>query len=395
MAIRERLSGNEAVAYAIKQINPDVMPAFPITPSTEIPQYVATYIANGEIDTEFIHVESEHSAMSATIGASAAGARALTATSSCGMALMWEELYVAASDRLPIVLALVNRALTGPININADHSDSMGARDTGWIQIYAESNQEVYDNFLQAYPIAEHEAVHLPVMICQDGFITSHGVENILLAEDDRVKEFVGEYCPAHYLLNEKEPMALGPYAVSNYYMETKRGQREAMENARQVILEVAERFEKMTGRKYGFFEEYRMEDAEYVIVIIGSAAGTCRAAVDRIREVSGKKAGLLKIRVFRPFPEKELAEALKDKKAVAVLDRSEMFSATGGPLGTEVRSALYGVKSQAEVVNYFYGLGGRDITVEDFEEVYVKLEELAQTRVVKDMYAYIGLREK
>ena len=395
MAIRERLSGNEAVAYAIRQINPDVMPAFPITPSTEIPQYVANYIANGKVDTEFIHVESEHSAMSAAIGAYAAGARAVTATSSCGMALMWEELYVAASDRLPIVLALVNRALSGPININADHSDSMGARDTGWIQIYAESNQEVYDNFLQAYPIAEHEAVHLPVMICQDGFITSHGVENILLAEDDRVKEFVGEYCPAHYLLNEKEPMALGPYAVSNYYMETKRGQREAMENARQVILEVAERFEKMTGRKYGFFEEYWMEDAEYVIVIIGSAAGTCRAAVDRIREVSGKKAGLLKIRVFRPFPEKELAEALKDKKAVAVLDRSEMFSATGGPLGTEVRSALYGVKSQAEVVNYFYGLGGRDITVEDFEEVYAKLEELAQTRVVKDMYAYIGLREK
>lgn len=395
MAIRERLSGNEAVAYAIRQINPDVMPAFPITPSTEIPQYVANYIANGKVDTEFIHVESEHSAMSAAIGACAAGARAVTATSSCGMALMWEELYVAASDRLPIVLALVNRALSGPININADHSDSMGARDTGWIQIYAESNQEVYDNFLQAYPIAEHEAVHLPVMICQDGFITSHGVENILLAEDDRVKEFVGEYCPAHYLLNEKEPMALGPYAVSNYYMETKRGQREAMENARQVILEVAERFEKMTGRKYGFFEEYRMEDAEYVVVIIGSAAGTCRAAVDRIREVSGKKAGLLKIRVFRPFPEKELAEALKDKKAVAVLDRSEMFSATGGPLGTEVRSALYGVKSQAEVVNYFYGLGGRDITVEDFEEVYAKLEELAQTRVVKDMYAYIGLREK
>ncbi len=395
MAIRERLSGNEAVAYAIRQINPDVMPAFPITPSTEIPQYVANYIANGKVDTEFIHVESEHSAMSAAIGACAAGARAVTATSSCGMALMWEELYVAASDRLPIVLALVNRALSGPININADHSDSMGARDTGWIQIYAESNQEVYDNFLQAYPIAEHEAVHLPVMICQDGFITSHGVENILLAEDDRVKEFVGEYCPAHYLLNEKEPMALGPYAVSNYYMETKRGQREAMENARQVILEVAERFEKMTGRKYGFFEEYRMEDAEEVIVSIGSAAGTCRAAVDRIREVSGKKAGLLKIRVFRPFPEKELAEALKDKKAVAVLDRSEMFSATGGPLGTEVRSALYGVKSQAEVVNYFYGLGGRDITVEDFEEVYAKLEELAQTRVVKDMYAYIGLREK
>ena len=395
MAIRERLSGNEAVAYAIKQINPDVMPAFPITPSTEIPQYVANYIANGKVDTEFIHVESEHSAMSAAVGASAAGARVVTATSSCGMALMWEELYVAASDRLPVVLALVNRALSGPININADHSDSMGARDAGWIQIYAESNQEVYDNFLQAYPIAEHESVHLPVMVCQDGFITSHGVENILLVEDEKVKEFVGEYCPAHYLLNREEPMAVGPYAVSGYYMETKRGQREAMKNARQVILDVAKRFEEMTGRKYGFFEEYRMEDAEYVIVLIGSAAGTCKAAVDKIRERSGKKVGLLKIRVFRPFPEEELAQALKDKKAVAVLDRSEMFSATGGPLGTEVRSALYGAKSKAEVVNYFYGLGGRDITVEDFEEVYTKLEKLAQTHAAEDMYAYIGLRDK
>lgn len=393
MAIRERLSGNEAVAYAIKQINPDVMPAFPITPSTEIPQYVATYIANGEIDTEFIHVESEHSAMSATIGASAAGARALTATSSCGMALMWEELYVAASDRLPIVLALVNRALTGPININADHSDSMGARDSGWIQIYAESNQEVYDNFLQAFPIAENAKVHLPVMICQDGFITSHGVENILLVEHEKVKEFVGEYHPEHYLLNEKEPMAVGPYAVSNYYMETKRGQREAMKNAKEVILEVAEKFEKMTGRKYGFFEEYRMEDAEYAVVIIGSAAGTCKAAINHIRETTGKKVGLVKIRVFRPFPEEELAEALKDMKAIAILDRSEMFSATGGPLGAEVRAALYQVKSAAETVNYFYGLGGRDITVEDFERVYKNLEEIAETHVVKDMYDYIGLR--
>lgn len=394
MAVRERLSGNEAVAYAIKQINPDVMPAFPITPSTEIPQYVANYIANGEIGTEFIHVESEHSAMSAAIGASAAGARTVTATSSCGMALMWEELYVAASDRLPVVLALVNRALTGPININADHSDSMGARDSGWIQIYAESNQEVYDNFLQAYPIAENAAVRLPVMICQDGFITSHGVENILLVEDEKAKEFVGEYCPEHYLLNEKEPMAVGPYAVSNYYMETKRAQREAMKNAKQVILETAEKFERMTGRKYGFFEEYRMEDAQYAVVVIGSAAGTCKAAVDKIRETTGKKAGLVKIRVFRPFPEEELAAALKGMKAIAVLDRSEMFSATSGPLGAEVRAALYGAKSEAEVVNYFYGLGGRDITVEDFERVYENLEEMAKTHVVKDMYAYIGLRE-
>lgn len=394
MAVRERLSGNEAVAYAIKQIEPDVMPAFPITPSTEIPQYVASYIANGEMDTEFIPVESEHSAMSATLGACAAGARALTATSSCGMALMWEELYVAASDRLPIVMALVNRALSGPININADHSDSMGARDSGWIQIYAESNQEVYDNFLQAFPIAEHKDVMLPVMICQDGFITSHGVENILLVETGLVKGFVGERNPEHYLLNAKEPMAVGPYAVSNYYMETKRGQREAMQNARKVILETAKRFEEMTGRKYGFFEGYHLEDADYAIVIIGSAAGTCKAAVDRIRRDTGKKAGLLKIRVFRPFPEEEIAAALAHVKAVAILDRSEMFAATGGPLGVEVQAALYRAKSGADVVNYFYGLGGRDITVEDFEQVYTKLEKIAAGHEITDMYEYIGLRK-
>ena len=395
MAVRERLSGNEAVAYAIKQVNPDVMPAFPITPSTEIPQYVANYIANGEIDTEFIPVESEHSAMSATVGASAAGARAVTATSSCGMALMWEELYVAASNRLPIVLALVNRALSGPININADHSDSMGARDSGWIQIYAESNQEVYDNYIQAFPIAEDARVHLPVMVCQDGFITSHGVENILLVEDDKVKDFVGEYEPEHYLLNTAEKMALGPYAVSNYYMETKRAQRQAMINAREVILEVAGKFEKMTGRKYSFFEEYQMEDAEYAVVIIGSAAGTCKTAIDEIRSTTGKKAGLIKIRVFRPFPEVEIAKALSKVKAVAVMDRSEMFSATSGPLGAEVRAAMYQEHGTADVVNYFYGLGGRDITVSDFGTVYDRLETLARTHVVTDMYEYIGLRSK
>ncbi len=393
MAIRERLSGNEAVAYAIRQVNPDVMPAFPITPSTEIPQYVANYIANGEIDTEFIHVESEHSAMSATVGASAAGARSVTATSSCGLALMWEELYVAASNRLPIVLALVNRALSGPININADHSDSMGARDSGWIQIYAESNQEVYDNYIQAFPIAEDSRVPLPVMVCQDGFITSHGVENILLIEDDKVKGFVGAYEPEHYLLNGTERMAVGPYAVSNYYMETKRAQRQAMINAREVILEVARKFEEMTGRRYGFFEEYRMEDAEYAVVIIGSAAGTCKAAIDEIRDTTGKKAGLIKIRVFRPFPEEEIAEALSRVKAVAIMDRSEMFSAASGPLGAEVRAAMYQAHGTADVVNYFYGLGGRDITVSDFKAVYDRLEAIAGTHVVTDMYEYIGLR--
>ena len=312
MSIKERMSGNEAVAYAIRQINPDVMPAFPITPSTEIPQMVSAYIANGKVDTEFIPVESEHSAMSAAIGAEAAGARTLTATSSAGLALMWEELLLAASNRMPIVMALVNRTLSGPININCDHTDGMGARDTGWIQIYSENNQEAYDNFVQAFPIAEDERVHLPVMICQDGFITSHAVENIELLEDLAVKNFVGEYNPQEFLLNPGKPIAVGPYSVSNYAMEARKNQELAMEGSKEVILETARKFAEMSGRRYGLFEEYKTEDADYIMLIMGSAAGTAKEAVDELRE-QGKRVGVLKLRVFRPFPEKGIAEALKN----------------------------------------------------------------------------------
>lgn len=392
MARRDRLSGNEAISYAIKQVNPDVMPAFPITPSTEIPQYVANYIANGEMDTDFIPVESEHSSMSATIGASAAGARALTATSSCGLALMWEELYVAASNRLPLALCLVNRALSGPININCDHSDSMGARDTGFIQIYAENNQEVYDNFVQAYRISEHKDVMLPIMICQDGFITSHAVENIELLEDSDVQNFVGEYEPENFLLNADQPMALGPYAVSNYYMETKMAQNIAMNNAKKVIAEVGKEFGAMSGRSYGFFEAYRLEDADYAMVIIGSAAGTAKDAVDILRS-RGMKAGLLKLRVFRPFPDEEIAAALKNCKAVAIMDRSEGFRSKGGPLGTEVKAALYDHAANIRAFNLIYGLGGRDFTVEEAESVYQELEAYDREGKAFREYRYVGLR--
>lgn len=392
--IKTRMSGNEAVAHAIKQINPDVMPAFPITPSTEIPQFVATMIANGEIDTEFIPVESEHSSMSAAIGSSAAGARTLTATSSCGLAFMWEVLYVAASNRLPIVMAVVNRGLTGPLNINAEHSDSMGARDSGWLQIYAENNQEVYDNFLQAYRIAEHPDVKLPVMICQDGFITSHAVENITLWDDAKMKKFVGEYCPEHYLLKEDEVMAVGPYAASGYCMEAKKAQAEAMKRAKKVILDIAKEFEAITGQSYGFFEDYRLDDAEYAIVAIGSVCGTAKDAVDALR-AKGLRAGLLKIRVFRPFPAEEIAEALKDCRAIAIMDRSEGYNAVGGPLGSEVTAALYRSKSQAEVINIMYGLSGRDVRVEDLEEVFDNLVKLGDgEKVYDDTCPYLGLRE-
>ena len=393
MAIKERMSGNEAVSYAIRQINPDVMPAFPITPSTEIPQLVSTYIANGEMDTEFIPVESEHSSMSAAIGAESAGARSLTATSSAGLALMWEELLLAASNRLPLVLALVNRTLSGPININCDHSDGMGARDTGWIQIYAENNQEAYDNFIQAYPIAEDDRVHLPVMICQDGFITSHAVENIMLLEDAPVKEFVGEYEPEEYLLNPGKPIAVGPYAVSNYVMEAKKNQEIALENSKEVILEVAKKFYKISGREYGLFEEYRTEDADYIMLIMGSAAGTAKQVVDDLRE-RGKKVGVLKLRVFRPFPAKEIAMALRNCKAVAIMDRCESYNGNGGPLGSEVNAGLFRNKTMIETVNYIYGLAGRDFTVGDACSIFAELEDMIVNGKEIEQYQYVRLRK-
>lgn len=393
MARRDRLSGNEAVAEALRQINPDVMAAFPITPSTEIPQYFSKLVSNGQVDSEFIPVESEHSAMSAVIGSEAAGARSVTATSSAGMALMWEELYLAASNRLPIVMTLVNRALSGPININCDHSDSMGARDAGWIQIYAENNQEVYDNLCMAYRIAEHKDVKLPVMICQDGFITSHAVENIMLNEDEEVKNFVGEYEPEHSLLDPECPMAVGPYSVTNYYFEAKRAQAEALKNAKKVTLEVADEYAKFSGRKYGLFEEYKMDDAEFALVLIGSAAGTAKDAVDKLRE-NGVKAGLIKIRLFRPFPGDEIAKALEKVKAVALMDRTESYNDCCGPIGAEVTTALYRNSSKVLAVNYVYGLGGRDVRVEDIESVYSDLQKIAADGKVENPYRYLGVRE-
>ena len=390
MAIRERMSGNEAVATAMRQINPDVCGAFPITPSTEIPEYFSQFMANGLVDTQFVPVESEHSAMSVCIGASAAGARAVTATSSCGLAYMWELLYVAASSRLPITMAVSNRALTGPISIGNDHSDSMGARDSGWLQIYAENNQEVYDNFIQGILIAE--ATRLPIMVCQDGFITSHGVSNIELIEDEKVKEFVGEYEPEDYLLNAANPLAVGPYGTAPYYMEVKRAQAEAMKDAAGAIREVARKFEEMTGRSYGFIEEYRMDDAELAVIAIGSSAGTAKDAIDGLRE-QGMKAGLIKLRVFRPFPAEEICQALAGVKAVAVMDKAESFSGHGGPLFAEVRSALYDLPERPLAIDYIYGLGGRDVTVDHFDQVVGALSEIASTGDPGEVYRYIGVR--
>ena len=396
MGIRERLSGNEAVAIAMKQINPDVVAAFPITPSTEIPQYFSTFVSNGVVDTEFVAVESEHSAMTACIGAEAAGARAMTATSANGLSLMWEMIYIASSLRLPIVMSLVNRAVSGPLNIHNDHSDAMGVRDAGWIMLFSENNQEAYDNMVMAHRIAEHKDVRLPIMICQDGFITSHSIENIELIEDEKVKEFVGTYKPEHYLLNKKEPMAIGPLDLQAYLFEHKYQQAEGMRNAKKVIAEVSAEFEKMTGRKYSFFEEYKMEDAEYVVVCMNSTAGTAKFTVDNLRS-KGIKAGLLKIRMFRPFPASEIAEALSKEsiKSIAVLDKSDSVNGAGGALFEDVTSAMYVNDKHVSIVNYIYGIGGRDTTADDIESVFEDLQKIQKDEKVENPYRYLGLRKE
>ena len=392
MGIRERLSGNEAAAIAMKQINPDVVAAFPITPSTEIPQYFSSFVSNGQVDTEFVAVESEHSAMSACIGAQSAGGRAMTATSANGLSLMWEMIYIASSLRLPIVMSLVNRAVSGPLNIHNDHSDAMGVRDAGWIMLFSENNQEAYDNLLMAHRIAEHKDVQLPLMVCQDGFITSHSIENIELLEDDKAKAFVGKYKPEHYLLNDKEPIAVGPLDVQTYLFEHKVQQAEAMRNAKKVIAEVSKEFEELTGRKYKFFEEYKMEDAELVVVCMNSTAGTTKAAIDDLRS-KGVKAGLLKIRMFRPFPSEEIAKALKNAKAIAVLDKADSLNGAGGALYEDVTSGMFVSKVNVPTINYVYGIGGRDTTVKDIEKVYNDLEEIAKSGNIDNPYRYLGVR--
>lgn len=392
MGIRERLSGNEAVAIAMKQINPDVVAAFPITPSTEIPQYFSSFVSNGQVDTNFVAVESEHSAMSACIGSQAAGARTMTATSANGLSLMWEMIYIASSLRLPIVMSLVNRAVSGPLNIHNDHSDAMGARDSGWIQLFSENNQEAYDNTIMAHRIAENKDVLLPLMVCQDGFITSHSIENIELIEDDKVKEFVGTYNPEHYLLDRENPLSIGPLDLQAYLFEHKTQQAIAMKNAKKVILEVAKDFEKMTGRKYDLFEGYKLEDAEYVIVCMNSTAGTVKHTIDGLR-AKGIKAGLLKVRVYRPFPGEEIAKALSNAKVIAILDKADSLNGQGGALYEDTVSAMYNEKLSIPTVNYVYGIGGRDTTEKDIKSVYEDLMEINKTNKVENPYRYLGLR--
>ncbi len=385
------LTGNTAIAYAMKQINPDVCAAYPITPSTGIIEDFSGYVADGAVDTELITVESEHSAMSACIGASAAGARVMTATSSQGLALMWEMLYIASGMRLPIILTDVNRALSSPINIHCDHSDSMGARDSGWIQLYSETVQEAYDNIFLAVRIAEHPRVLLPVMVCLDGFITSHAIENISLIDDAEVKQFVGEYKAAQHLLDTDNPITYGAMSLPENYIEFKHVQSKAIAGSKEAVLEISKEFAKKFGRDYGLFETYRLEDAETAIVILNSAAGTTKVAVDALRK-QGMKVGLLRPRLFRPFPFKEIAAALKHVKVLGVLDRADSMSGFGGPLFNEVRSALYDLDARPKTVGRIYGLGGRDYKVKDAVAVFGELDRIRETGKIDTLTKYITL---
>ncbi len=400
------LNGDEAAALAARQSDVDVVAAYPITPQTIIVEKFSEYVANGEVNTEFVCTESEHSAMTACLAAAASGARTVTATASAGLALMHEMLFVTSGCRAPVVMAVANRALSAPLNIHGDHSDAMAERDSGWIQIYAENAQEVYDSVLQAFRIAEHLDVQLPCMIGLDGFTLSHTLENVKILEDNAAGGFVGtrhlpevlthEDKKVSYRLDPETPMTMGPVAMPNYYFEFKRQQEEAMRNAFKVIQQINGEYTELSGRSYGdgLIERYELEDANLVIVCLGSTAGTVKTVVDELRK-GGVKAGLLRIRTYRPFPAKEISEALQKAKAIAIMDRSLSFGGNGGAVYHETRHALYDGQTRPYAINYIYGLGGRDTNQRQIRQVYQELQKIAETKQTGDLLKFIGLREK
>jgi pyruvate ferredoxin oxidoreductase alpha subunit len=386
MSEKLAVNGDTAIAMAWKQINPDVVAAYPITPQTIIVEAFSDYVHDGQVDTEYVCAESEHSALSICVGSSAAGARVATATASAGLAFMWEMLYIASSMRTPIVMAIANRTLSGPINIHCDHSDAMGARDSGWIQIFGENVQEAYDNTVMAFRIAEHMKVRLPTMTCIDGFIITHALERFEPLEDEAVKKFIGKYEAVRPLLDLKNPTTYGPIAMPDYYFEIKYQLATAMEEAVAVTRKVMEEFGELSGRKYDLVEGYQLDDAEYVIVAMGSTAGTLRFVVDKLR-AEGKKVGSLKIRLFRPFPAEDVAKMLKGKKAVAVMDRA-MSPGTGGALYSDILQSVHDLKDAPKVTNYVYGLGGRDVMPGQLTEVFEDLMKGRGKRI-----NYMGVR--
>jgi pyruvate ferredoxin oxidoreductase alpha subunit len=399
------LNGDEAVAYAVKQSDVDVVAAYPITPQTIIVEKYSEYVANGEVKTEFVCTESEHSAMAATLAASATGARTFTASASAGLALMHEMLTVASGSRAPIVMAVANRALSSPLNIHGDQSDSMAERDSGWIHIYVENAQEAYDSIIQAFKIAEDTGVSLPVIVGLDGFTLSHTLERVDVLEDQAVQAFLGErkipLVLTHegktvpYKLDPENPMTMGPIALQNYYFEFKRQQDEAMRLALNKIQEVNSEYAALSGRSYGngLIDQYKLEDAEIAVVCVGSTAGTLKVLIDGLRQ-EGIKAGLLRLRTFRPLPVEELRNALKNAKAIAVMDKSMSFGGHGGAVFHEVRHALYDLQIQPPIVNYIYGLGGRDSNPVVLRSIFDDLLRIVRTGRVEKQITYFGVRE-
>jgi pyruvate ferredoxin oxidoreductase alpha subunit len=398
------LNGDEAVAYAVKQSDVDVVAAYPITPQTIIVERFSEYVHNGEVDTEFICVESEHSALTACLAAAATGARTFTASASAGLALMHEILYVTSGCRAPVVMAIANRALSAPINIHCDHADSMVERDASWIQIYVENSQEAYDSVIQAFKIAENTDILLPAMVMLDAFFLSHTLERVNVLPDKTIRKFIGtrkiplvrnhEGKLVPFKLDPETPVTMGPLDLHDYYFEHKRQQEEAMQRALQKIKQVHDEYGKISGRRYGngLIDPYRMEDAEIAAICIGSTAGTTKVIVDQLR-AKGVKAGLLRLRTFRPFPSQDLIKPLENVKAIAVLDRSHSFGAHGGPIFHEVRHVLYDAPTHPQVVNYVYGLGGRDMPQTLIHRIFKDLQKIVETKHVEKLVQFIGVR--
>lgn len=388
------LSGNSAIVEAVKQVRPDVVAGYPVTPSTSILEEIASFVSNGQLDTELVNTESSYSAISACMGASAAGGRVFSAAASQGLAFMHEILFIVSSFRLPIVMAVANRALSAPINIHADHSDSMAQRDSGWIQIFSENSQEAYDNMIQAFKIAEHPEVKTPVMVGLDSFITTHTMTNMFVEETGEIAEFVGKYNSAYSILDTDNPITVGSIDKSDHYFEHKVNQLQGIENARRVIKEVGKEYGDRFGRYYGYFESYKLQDADYAIVLMSSSAGTAKELVDELRS-KGEKVGLLKLRVFRPFPYHELEETLSHLKSIAVMDRVFTPGSFGGPLFNEIRSALFELQKKPLVFPYIYGLGGRNICMKHFQDVFMDIKEKCEEKVETGAEVeFINLRE-
>jgi pyruvate ferredoxin oxidoreductase alpha subunit len=386
------MTGDEAVAYAVKQSKVDVVAAYPITPQTIMVERFSKYVADGEVKTEYVCVESEHSALSACVGSSLTGARVFTATASQGLALMHEMLYVASGLRCPIVMGVANRALSAPINIHGDHSDMMGSRDSGWVQIYVENAQEAYDWTLQAFKIAEDMEVQLPVSVNLDGFILTHSLEGVDVLEDKIVSEFLQLRKPV-FKIDPDRPITIGALCLTDYYFEFKRQQVEAMQNVLRVLKNVNKEYGGIAGRNYDALETFGMKDAEAAILCLGSTAGTARAVAKKLRE-QGKKVGVIKLWLYRPFPVEAVVAITKHLKALAVLDKAVSFGAPYGAVCSDVISALYTQQEKPQIFNVVYGLGGRDIEPSDLESVFDEALKAAETKVVKEAVVFLGVRE-